>query len=85
MLTSSQEKQIEAARCLLVEWDAAYKAALSGSDYSVDGISVTRQDVEAVIQPNRRRLQRQILQLEAAGRGAMAPSIRVANLQDRTS
>ena len=76
------QADLETVRCELLTWDAAYKAAKDGAAYSVDGITVTRQDIEATIQPNRRRLQRQILQLEAAARGAMAPSFRVARLSD---
>ena len=82
MPSSALQSQIAATRCLLDTWDLALKAAVSGSDYSIDGISVTRQDVETIIQPNRRRLQREINQLVAADNGATAPSFRVANLQD---
>jgi len=72
---------IEARRCELAEWEAANRAALTGSSYTIDGLTVTRQEIESVIRPNIRRLQRTILQLEAAARGATAPAIRVANLQ----
>ncbi len=75
------QADLEAVRCELETWDNAYTAAKDGQAYSIDGITVTRQDIEATIQPNRRRLQRQILQLEAAARGATAPSIRVARLE----
>jgi len=76
------QADLETVRCELDTWDAAYKAAKDGQAYSIDGLTVTRQDIEATIQPNRRRLQRQILQLEAAAKGATAPSIRVARLTD---
>lgn len=67
----------------LAHWDAALQAAKDGRSYTIDGISVERQDIETAILPNRRRLQRAILQLEAADNGAAAPSFRVAVLRDR--
>ena len=73
---------IEALECQLKKWNAAKSAAVSAESYSIDGITVTRQDMESVIQPNIRRLQRSILQAEAALNGAKAPTFRVANLQD---
>jgi hypothetical protein len=76
------QADIETLRCELEAWDKAYTAAKDGAAYSVDGITVTRQDIEGTIQPNRRRLHRQILQLEAADNGAAAPSFRVATLTD---
>ncbi len=76
------EADIEDLRCQLKEWDAALTAAAQGAEYSIDGITVTRQDVEGVINPNRRRLIRNIRQMEAAANGANAPSIRVARMVD---
>ncbi len=73
---------IEALECQLKEWNTAKSAAMTATSYSIDGITVTRQDLETVIQPNIRRLQRSILQAEAAINGAKAPTMRVANLQD---
>ena len=50
------QADLETVRCELQTWDAAYKAAKDGQAYSIDGLTVTRQDIEATIQPNRRRL-----------------------------
>lgn len=71
-------QDLETTRCELQEWENAYKAARSGSSYTIDGVSLTRQDVEGVIIPARRRLRRAVLQLEAAANGAKAPSFRIA-------
>lgn len=79
------QADIQELRCRLAEWDKAHVAALSGSSYTVDGLTVTRQDVESVIQSNRNRLRRNIIQLEAAINGATSPSMRVANLVDRSA
>lgn len=76
------DTDIEQAKCELQTWENAHKAARDGSSYTIDGITVTRQDVETVIVPNQRRLRRTILQLQAAKNGAKAPSFRVANLRD---
>ena len=76
----SIERDIAGLECELGDWEAALKAARSGSDYTIDGVSVTRQDVETVIRPNIRRIKRDLLQAQAKLAGAAAPGVRVAVL-----
>lgn len=77
----SIDTDLEDARCQLKDWRAALAAARTGSSYTIDGISVTRQDVARVIQPQINRLVRSVRQLEAAKAGATAPAVRVARLR----
>lgn len=74
-------QDIEKTRCELAEWQAAYDAARTGASYTIDGVSLTRQDIERTIIPQRRRLHRALRQLEAAANGAKSPSVRVAVLR----
>lgn len=74
--------ELEALKCRLAEWDKALERARSGKSYTVDGITVTRQDIDTVLIPERRRVARQIVQLEAVATGAQAPSFRKAVLTD---
>lgn len=75
-------QDIETAQCELTEWQAALAAARGGSSYTIDGVTVSRQDVRAVIRPQINRLRRSIKQLQAAQAGASAPSVRQAVLRD---
>ena len=81
--SAAMAKTIQELRQELAHWDAAFQAAKDGASYTIDGISVERQDMESAILPNLRRLQRAILQLEAAALGAEAPSFRVAVMRDK--
>jgi len=73
-------QDLETRQCELAEWEAALTAARTGSSYTIDGISLTRQDVHTVLLPRVRQLRRQVRELEAAALGALAPSVRVARL-----
>lgn len=73
-------QDLETRKCELAEWEAALAAARSGASYTIDGVSVTRQDVPTVLLPRCRQLRRAVRELEAATLGARAPSVRVARL-----
>lgn len=53
---------------LIALWKAAYKAAATGKSYSIEGRSLTRQDIPEIT-AQLDRLQNELAVLDGAGRG----------------